>query len=403
MGLLLVGLHLFEVFMCKYIITVVNSFIIYCAVVTCIVSFAHSQSVSKLEEIRLAVAQNEDKIAELKNSMSLIQADLKKLNNSIKTITDRESKLKKELSNVNNNRIQVEAIINDLKGRLVEVELRALARIRALYKTPKSNIFKVSVNDDANISRSIKYSSFIRKQDELDLQKIHELRGLQASENSKLQQLHVQQTALLAQSNLQRAELEIRRKSVEKIVLEFNQKKKAVEKEILALRSQELRLEAVLKGITGGSSDQPEANTKKSQTQGENANVQFNGEGFAKSKSFSVDGKIIEKYGKKTSDGATKGIIILTRQPNLTSSVSSRVSFVGKMPRIGTVVILDHGNRDYSMYGKLKGALVKQGQVLEPGQPFAEVDLDSSGAGKIYLETRRAGKPINPITIYKTS
>jgi septal ring factor EnvC (AmiA/AmiB activator) len=364
---------------------------------------AFCQSVTKLEEIRIAVNQNEERISELKNSMSLLQADLKKLNNSIKTITDRESKLKKELSKVSSNKIQVEAVINDLKGRLVEVELRALARIRALYKTPKTNLFKVSSSDNQNISRAIKYASVLRQQDELDLQRIHELRGLQAQENTKLEQLHVQQTALLAESSMQRAELETRRKSVEKIVAEFNQKKKAVEKEILALRSQELRLEAVLKGITGGAPESVESDKNKSTVQSASNNIQFKGDGFPKSKISMFTGKIIEKFGKVSSGVTSKGIVILTKQQTVTSAIPSKVSFVGKMPRIGTVVILDHGNRDYTLLGKLKSALVKQGDILEADQPFAEVDIDASGSGQIYLETRRSGKPINPTTIYKTS
>ncbi|HET7712963.1 MAG TPA: peptidoglycan DD-metalloendopeptidase family protein, partial [Thermoanaerobaculia bacterium] len=63
----------------------------------------------------------------------------------------------------------------------------------------------------------------------------------------------------------------------------------------------------------------------------------------------------------------------------------------------GNLIILDHGNRVFSLYGNLKAPGVVVGDRVNAGQVIAGVGESEDGrAGYLYFEIRRDNRPEDP-------
>jgi septal ring factor EnvC (AmiA/AmiB activator) len=68
-------------------------------------------------------------------------------------------------------------------------------------------------------------------------------------------------------------------------------------------------------------------------------------------------------------------------------------AFVG----YGTLVIVDHGANQYSLYGYLSSASVERGQRVEAGDQLGRVGLTPSGTPALYFEMRVDGRSVDPV------
>jgi septal ring factor EnvC (AmiA/AmiB activator) len=66
--------------------------------------------------------------------------------------------------------------------------------------------------------------------------------------------------------------------------------------------------------------------------------------------------------------------------------------FVGELPVLGSAVILDHGERFFTLYGRLANSVVVSGSVVEAGVPVGE----AAGDKPLYFEVRQNGVPVDP-------
>lgn len=67
--------------------------------------------------------------------------------------------------------------------------------------------------------------------------------------------------------------------------------------------------------------------------------------------------------------------------------------FVG----FGTLVIVDHGGRSYSLYGYLQSAKVVRGARVVAGAEVGQVGAAPAGAPTLYLEVRVDGRAVDPV------
>ena len=79
------------------------------------------------------------------------------------------------------------------------------------------------------------------------------------------------------------------------------------------------------------------------------------------------------------------------------SVANGKVVYLGVMAGYGSVLIIDHGKRCYSLYGKLSSVASRMGDTVAAGQVIAKAD-DSSGSN-FYFELRRNSQPTDPLAI----
>jgi septal ring factor EnvC (AmiA/AmiB activator) len=74
------------------------------------------------------------------------------------------------------------------------------------------------------------------------------------------------------------------------------------------------------------------------------------------------------------------------------------VAFAGPFSGFGTLVILDHGDRAYTLYGYLASLAVTKGARIEKGGLVGTVGRPpAGGASALYFEVRIDGKPTDPL------
>jgi septal ring factor EnvC (AmiA/AmiB activator) len=79
-----------------------------------------------------------------------------------------------------------------------------------------------------------------------------------------------------------------------------------------------------------------------------------------------------------------------------------RVVFADRFTGYGRMVIVDHGERYYTIYGHLSEITRKNGEELARGEILGRVgDSDSLSGTKLYFELRKDGRSVDPLTWLK--
>lgn len=76
-----------------------------------------------------------------------------------------------------------------------------------------------------------------------------------------------------------------------------------------------------------------------------------------------------------------------------------RVALVGELPGYAHVVVLDHGEGQYSLTGRLWGVTVEEGQTVKRGQVLGRVapkTIDDGLGRTVYFEVRHGEQPVDP-------
>ena len=118
-----------------------------------------------------------------------------------------------------------------------------------------------------------------------------------------------------------------------------------------------------------------------------------------------VDGSLIYSFGKaQTSSNTTirwNGVGIKSViGAGVTAVAPGRVVSVGPLGTYGLTVIIDHGGGDYSIYGSLSRADVRQQQMVAKGQVIGGVGIsDPDLPPHVHFEIRHAGADGRPASV----
>lgn len=114
-------------------------------------------------------------------------------------------------------------------------------------------------------------------------------------------------------------------------------------------------------------------------------------------------GRIVRPFGKRQVREfddfvSANGVELLVEEGGIVKGVQAgTVRFVGEMPGFGPVVVIDHGDRFYSMYGRLGRVAVAVGSRVEKGGEIGIVGKPGARGSNFYFESRRAGHPVDPV------
>lgn len=123
---------------------------------------------------------------------------------------------------------------------------------------------------------------------------------------------------------------------------------------------------------------------------------------------YPVRGEIASGFGKSThpqyrSEIFRKGIDIDAPFGEEIKSVGDgEVIFANRFSGYGNMVIIDHGQRYYTVYAHLSELLKGAGEAVQRGEVIARVgDSDSLGGARLYFEIRKDGKPVDPLPWFR--
>jgi hypothetical protein len=89
-----------------------------------------------------------------------------------------------------------------------------------------------------------------------------------------------------------------------------------------------------------------------------------------------------------------RGVALRTRPTEVVrATAAGRVAYAGGLAGFGPVVVLNHGRRTFSVYGKVSELLVVRGMQVEPGEPVARPGSD----GTFFFSVRERGRAVDPL------
>ena len=116
--------------------------------------------------------------------------------------------------------------------------------------------------------------------------------------------------------------------------------------------------------------------------------------------SWPLRGELLANYGDPKVGGklAWKGLwISAERGTPVKASARGRVAYVGFMHRYGLIVIVEHEDSHFTLYGHLDNVATTAGETVGVGEVIGQVG-DSGGHDRsgLYFEVRRGTEPLDP-------
>jgi septal ring factor EnvC (AmiA/AmiB activator) len=116
-----------------------------------------------------------------------------------------------------------------------------------------------------------------------------------------------------------------------------------------------------------------------------------------------IQGRVVERFGRVTAGryGTTivrNGIeVAATEGDDVRAVHEGTVAFAAPFTGFGTLVIVDHGQSAFTLYGHLAEAVVTAGTNVSRGDVVGTVGHSPSGAAAAYFEVRIDGRPVDPL------
>jgi septal ring factor EnvC (AmiA/AmiB activator) len=121
-----------------------------------------------------------------------------------------------------------------------------------------------------------------------------------------------------------------------------------------------------------------------------------------------VSGKVMARFGKFKhpefgAEIVRKGIDIDARVGEEIRAVEQgTVVYSDRFPGYGKLVIIDHGERYYTIYGHLSEILKQTGAGVKRGEVIGKAgDSDSLVGSKLYFEMRKDGHSVDPLPWFR--
>lgn len=274
-----------------------------------------------------------------------------------------------------------------LEGRLN----RLGAQIRVAYQTGQQSKLRLllSQTDPAALGRLLKYHDYYASAQSQAIASVRDDLGELRNTRSELAS---QRDALKTQQQTQARLLEGLRSSQrdrEQALAAVERALKGGKTKLSTLKADEAQLRELMDSLRTRLADipvQPESVKPFSKYKGKLA--------------APLSGQTIASFGQTKAGGPLRwqGIWIKAQTgAPITTAAAGRVVYVGYMHRYGLIVVLDHGDDYYTVYGHAQAAFVKVGQWVRSGETIASAG--TSGGHKtsgVYFEIRRGRTPVDP-------
>ena len=116
-----------------------------------------------------------------------------------------------------------------------------------------------------------------------------------------------------------------------------------------------------------------------------------------------ADGVVMRRFGPQRSrDGrmtvTRNGIELSLPEGQPVRAVhEGTVAFADQFTGYGNLVIIEHGDRSYSLYGNLDSVSVRKGDRVDPGTTVGLAGRNAAGNPSLYFELRVDGKAVDPL------
>jgi septal ring factor EnvC (AmiA/AmiB activator) len=379
---------------------------------------------AQLANIRSDVQVAETNIATLKEAFAALVVKRDQLEASLRKLKDEDKGIQAKIGEMKTRIVTLSAEVEVSETRAREQQAKIQSRIKAMYINSTVSMSPVVAGRAArgDVERLSLYARKIRDLDSRLFKEASEAVAALVRSRGELE------GALAADEKL-REQLQKKRKDAEResvklkgVTDELVEKQNAARESLALLQSKAKKVEDMIASLTSGDegeedaedivspeSEAPEAGSALGSKNGQ-ATVQktvmhpslFEAKSLV---SAPVAGEVLQGFGRsKLTNFAdmvrSKGVEFST-VPNSDVFVvlGGKIVFAGMMPGYDQVVVVEHGGRSYSLYGRLGSVAVKTGDVVEKDQKIATTSSPDAKGRNFYFEVRKNGAPVNPETV----
>lgn len=384
----------------------------------------------ELSRIKLEISREEGRYRELQAREAGIGQELSRIEDAVSKVREERRLLKDKIEEIGRNIGRVKIAIASSSLRLEEHQKDLRERIIAMYKTRRrlssvDYLFKATSATD--LLKRVYYLSRVASYDREQLGMLAEkLLELQKNE-SELRDLQRSEAESLIRAEGLNKELEKKKLAKAALLREQREKTALKEKTLSRLKSSATEIESALSRLMG-SDELPEITRKKpsevamvsakAATSVEKpkktpqaTSVEFDSKGLKVLMGklpFPVDGRVVQKFGKRGHEEFSdvlfsKGLEVSAPTGGEVRAVAAgRVIFSNTLPGYGHVIILDHGYRYYTLYGRLAAAHGRNGDTVSQGQVIARLGEQDAKGRNFYFELRVRGKATDPARFFSS-
>jgi septal ring factor EnvC (AmiA/AmiB activator) len=385
-----------------------------------------SDVAARLTKIRADVAATEKVIEGLKSEFNKLKKDEKQLEEGIRQLSEEEQNLLTQSTQVLRRKEKLQMDLYSAEQRVSQQQGLIRERLRVLYMNSSVNerAMVLGAAQSGQIERVAVYAGAVRRRDDLRFRGVVQAVEDLLTARRALDKILDEGKALQEGLHSKRKELEGQKGKLRTVLQQIQTRQQAAKKSLASLTTEAEKLEALLRvimssGEAGDDKDVSDSHVPTPDTQTEKlqqrqsrdadigvrtADVMHPGGLFAQTArvAYPVTGEVVQRFGanKVTSFADmvfSKGVEYKTAEGSQVKAVlGGRVAFAGTMPGYDTVVIIDHGERSYSLYGRLGKSLVQQGDLVQRKDVLGFTSAADSKGRNFYFETRKNGSPVDP-------
>ncbi len=113
-----------------------------------------------------------------------------------------------------------------------------------------------------------------------------------------------------------------------------------------------------------------------------------------------LHGSIVRRFGEREGGRRLRGLILSSNHPQqIVAPADGVVAYAGPFRGMGSLLIIEHRDAYHSLVIGASRLEVRAGDVVTKGQVIGWVAQAPSGSADVYVELRRAGEPIDPMSL----
>ena len=352
-----------------------------------------------LEAVRKKIASEKKGLSELKakegsvlQSLVKISGELGKRNRDLKAADAKLSSIAHELESM---RAEAERIARSVALRQEILQRRAVA----LYRWQRGGSPLTILNGAESLGEFLQRRHYLRAALTFDQELVARWQEEGQRQELVLKGLAEKKTELDDQKQVLGAAKEAVRQEAEKkkvLLASLRQEKELRAKALREMEAVALRLQKMLDELSRQAIAKPHQTPMPSSGAGLEA--------LRGRLEWPVKGAITAPFGKfkhpeVAAEIIRQGIDIDAPFGEAIKAVEKgRVVYANRFAGYGNLVILDHGERYYTIYGHLAEMVKKNGDEVRRGEVLGRVgDSDSIGGAKLYFELRKDGRSVDPV------
>ena len=279
-------------------------------------------------------------------------------------------------------------------------------RIRYLYKNGRKNIISELLKNNSfdNTNYRIKYLKILNQyENEIKIRINNNLNNLKLERESLTKEKN-RKKYLLKEKNLEFINLEKDRKLKNEYLNKIKSSKKNLEQRLELNKRMMVEVENIIKSLYNDKTNlkKREADLAKIRAK-QNKSTSGN---FAKMKgklSWPTNGEIISKFGIQTNDKLNTlyeniGIDILSKSnASVYSVLDGVVSSITYIIDYGNVIIIDHGDKYFTVYSNVDNILVNENEYVQSNIKIAEVTTNQKNKYILHFEVWGNKNKLDPL------